>query len=315
MQTISSLRLSRVLCAGLALCSLSTAEARHLRHHVTYVDRARPDQGARPESDDALPGSQTSDFAVAITQVIRDCKEQATILQNTPTDVVIKTVRPTKEQLAAIEHVQNAANDAAKKLNASCPGDVPATLSERLATADQALGATKAALVMLRPAFVSAYATLDDEQKAQLVALEISNAQQSDPASSSPTRKNQASAHVPFGCEQWSALLKSWPLNRMEVDRSLSDEERAELYELMASVYHATGHLATSCQTTNALTPVARLDGEVNRIDILRQCIDGIAPALGEFTSSLNDAQKLRFNTALGITAQARTRSNAGDKE
>ena len=325
MQTISSLRFLRVSAiAGLSLCALSTAEARHERHHgnshrVSYEDREHQDKVARPETSNSSPSSRTSGFAIAITQVIHDCKEQAAVLQNTPTDVVIQTVKPNKEQLAAIEGVRSATNEAAKKLNVSCPDDVPPGLSERLATADQALGATKAALVLLRPAFVSAYATLDDEQKAQLVVLAISNAQRTpqESASTDPpaSDKNGAGAHVPFGCGQWSALLKSWPLNKIEVDPSLSDEERAHLYELMASIYHATGHLSGSCQGDNALTPVARLDGEVSRIDILRQCIDGIAPALGEFTSLLSDEQKMRFNTALGITAQAKTPGDAGDKE
>jgi hypothetical protein len=324
MQTISNLRLLRVLSAvaGLVLCALSTAEARHGRQYahrrdVSYEDREHKHQVVRPaSSNSSLPRSQTSQFAVAITQVIHDCKEQAAVLQNTPTDVVIKTVKPNKEQLAAIEGVRSATTQAAKKLNASCPDEVPAGLSERLTTADQALGATKAALVLLRPAFVSAYASLDDEQKARLVALAISNTQRTSQVESTSTNPSaSAGAHAPFGCGQWSSLLKDWPLNKIEVDPSLSDEERAELYELMASVYHATGHLTASCQADDALTPVARLDDEVNRIDMLRQCIDGIAPALGEFTSLLNDEQKARFNTALGITSQAETPSNAGDKE
>jgi hypothetical protein len=352
MQTISSLRLLRLLSAvaTLVLCALSTADARHVRHYdhshrqdVSHEAPEHQDQAARPEVlNNTPPPAQTSEFAIAITQVIHDCKEQAAVLQNTPTDVVIKTVKPNKEQLAAIERVSSATNEAAKKLNASCPNDVPTGLSKRLTTADQALGATKAALVLLRPAFVSVYASLDDEQKAHLVALAISNTQRtpqvetassnasssnpssgkpssgnpfSDPSSNNPSAlpKNEAAEHVPFGCEQWSSLLKAWPLNKIEVDTSLSDEARAELYELMASVYHAAGHLAASCQTDDALTPVARLDGEVSRIDTLRQSIDGIAPALGQFTSLLNDEQKVRFNTALGITAQAK--SDAGDKE
>jgi hypothetical protein len=331
MQTISSLRLLRLLSAvaTLVLCALSTADARHVRHYdhshrqdVSHEAPEHQDQAARPEvlNNNTPPPAQTSEFAIAITQVIHDCKEQAAVLQNTPTDVVIKTVKPNKEQLAAIERVGSATNEAAKKLNASCPNDVPTGLSKRLTTADQALGATKAALVLLRPAFVSVYASLDDEQKARLVALAISNTQrtpQVETASTNPPTSpiNETGAHVPFGCGQWSTLLKAWPLNKIEIDASLSDEARAELYELMASVYHAAGHLAASCQADDALTPVARLDGEVNRIDMLRQSIDGIAPALGEFTSLLNDDQKARFNTALGITAQAATSSEAADKE
>jgi hypothetical protein len=329
MQTISSLRLLRLLfaVAGLVLCAWSTAEARHVLHHghlqrrdVSSDDRKHQDPVVHREllnsTEPTEPRSQTSGFSTAVAQVIHDCKEQATELQNTPTNVVIETVKPNKDQLAAIERIRSATNEAAKKLNASCPGDVPAGMSERLTTADQALGATKDALALLRPAFVSAYAALDDEQKAQLVALAISNTQrtpQVEPASNNPSvsSKNEAEAHVPFGCGQWSSLLKAWPLNKIELDQSLSDEERAELYELMASVYHASGHLTASCQAEDALTPVARLDGEVNRIDILRQCIDAIAPALGKFTGLLNDDQKERFNKALGTTAQAKTPGDA----
>lgn len=326
MQTTRS-RLLRVAfaVAGLVLCALSTAEARHGRHShrrdVSSEDREHQDQVARREpSNGAQPPSQIGGFGVAIAQVIHDCKQQAAELQNTPTDIVIETVKPNKQQLAAIERIRSATDDAAKKLNESCPNDVPIGLSERVTTADQALGATKAALVLLRPAFVSAYSSLDDEQKAQLVALEISNGQRTPQVQSvsnnpSASREGGSATPVPFGCGQWSSLLKGWPLNKIEVDPSLSDEERAQLYELMASVYHATGHLAASCQTEEALTPVARLDGEVNRIDILRQCIDGIAPALGRFTSLLNDEQKARFNAALGITAQAKPPSSTGDKE
>lgn len=272
-----------------------------------------------PLNDSAAAGSQTGEFPYAIAQVIHDCRLQAVVLQNTPTNVVIQTVKPSQKQLVAIQGVGTATNDAAKKLNTTCPSDVPAGLGERLTTADQALNATREALVLLRPAFVTAYASLDDEQKAQLVALALANSQHGPdsgggpanlPAAAdppAPAKTGATQTHVPFGCAQWASLLKSWPLGKMEVDPSLSDRERADLYELMATVYRATGHLATSCQAENALTPVARLDAEVTRIDMLRQCIDSIEPALAKFTALLDLEQKTRFNTALGITVQSQT--------
>ena len=112
---------------------------------------------------------------------------------------------------------------------------------------------------------------------------------------------------VSLGCRQWPALLKNWPLNRIESDLSLSDDQHAALYTLMAAIYRAAGAVAASCHDQNALTPVARLKAELNRVDALRQCVDTIAPALTGFANSLNNEQTAQLNAALGLSPQPGT--------
>lgn len=304
------LYLSLVILIALGLSS--GAQARHGRHHhgrhwhgSEYEDRVpqardfapAPARGANPQS---------GGFALAVAQVIQACGGQAAELQKMPFDALVKTVQPNDEQRTALEQIRAAATDAANQLNVTCPKQVPAPLADRLATMRASLDSIKAALLPLRPSFVIAYASLNDEQKARLVALAVS--QQAAPRSEQGAGANAAAGGqmqpVSLGCRQWPALLKDWPLNRIESDLSLSDDQRAALYALMAAIYRAAGAVAASCHDQNALTPVARLNAELNRVDALRQCVDAIAPALTGFANSLNNEQTAQFNAALGLSPQ-----------
>jgi hypothetical protein len=296
----------------IALSLASAAQARHGWHHhgrhwrgSSYEDRVPQPRDFAPAPERAAT-PQRGGFVLAVAQIIHACSEQAAELQKMPLDAVVKTVQPSDEQRAALAQIHAAATEAADKLNAACPKDVPATLTERLDTMRASLDAIKAALVPLRPAFVDAYAALNDEQKARLVALTMS--QQVTPAQQGAPQSEQGTAPpVSLGCRQWPAMLKSWPLNRIESDLALSDDQHAALYAMMAAIYRAAGGVTASCHDENALTPVARLDAELNRVEALRQCVDAIAPALAGFANSLNNEQNARLNAALGLSPQAAT--------
>jgi hypothetical protein len=75
----------------------------------------------------------------------------------------------------------------------------------------------------------------------------------------------------------------------------------------LAAIYRAAGGVTASCRDENALTPVARLDAELARVDALRQCADAIAPALTGFAKSLNNEQTAQLNAALGVAPQPAT--------
>lgn len=311
-----SLRLAGSAALLLALSLAAAAKERHASHHHRhghahdYQDRADagPDVGAR-----AAPGAHApaGGFGLAAAQLIRACSGQAAELQKMPFDVVVNTVRPNDDQRAALEKIRAAAADAVKKLNANCPKDVPAPLAGQLNSIRASLDAIKSALQPLRPVFVAAYAALDDEQKARLVALAISQ-QQAEPSHQGATQAEQVTSAaetqeepVALGCRQWPARLKSWPLNRIESDLSLSDDQHAALYSLMAAIYRAAGSVVASCHEENWITPVARLDAELIQVDALRQCVDTITPALTGFAKSLSDEQTVQLNTALGLSAKS----------
>lgn len=291
--------------ALLATSLLSGAQARHGWHHhgrhhgLSYEDRvpqARDLGLAAPRG--AQP--QGGGFADAVAQIIRACSGQAADLQKMPLDAVVKTIEPSDAQRAALEQIRAAATDAANKLDAACPHDVPAALTDRLDTMRASLDAIKAALLPLRPVFVDAYVVLNDEQKARLVALTMSQQGAAQAGEGAGSRAQPVS----LGCRQWAAMLKNWPLGRIESDLALSDDQHAAFYAMMAAIYRAAGGVAASCHDESALTPVARLDAQLNRLDVLRQCIDAIAPALTGFANSLNNEQNAQLNAALGLAPQ-----------
>jgi hypothetical protein len=313
-----------MLAAGLRLLSLltalvvialglaSAAQARHGTHHHHHLQ----DSYSGNRDAHAGPGRgpptqpQTGGFAAPTAQMIHACDEQATELKKMPVDAVLNAVQPSGAQRAALEQIRAAAIDAGNKLTASCPKDVPAKLTDRLDTMRTSLDAIKAALSPLRPVFVSAYAALDDEQKARIIVLSLAKPSSSEPeslATAAASDTEDQARPVALDCRQWPGMLKSWPLNRIEGQLSLSDEQQAALYTLMAAIYRNAASLAASCHDDNALTPVSRLDGELGRVEALHQSVDAIAPALAEFVKALSDEQNAQLNAVLGAAPQATT--------
>jgi hypothetical protein len=310
------LRHLSLLAALIVALGLTTdAQARHSLHHHHHLQdvysgerRSKPGGAGQP----SVTAPQASGMTTGIAETIRACDDQATELQKIPFDAVIKTVRPTDDQRTSLEQIRSTAADAVNKLHASCPKDVPAQLTDGFDTMRASLDAIKAALLPLRPAFVSAYAKLTDEQKARLVALAISRQVQAGAGTgeSNPAADNQAQP-AGLDCRQWPAMLKSWPLNRIEGELELSDEQHAAFYTLMAAVYRQAAGLATSCSDEDSLTPVARLDDELGRIEALRRCVDTVAPALADFVNALNDEQKAQLNAMLGVSPQSQPQTTA----
>jgi LTXXQ motif family protein len=307
----AGLRPLSLLAAVVVVLSLaSAAQARHGSHqHHPWQDYYSGGRDFRAAAHGAPTQPEANGFAVPTEQTIRACDEQATELKKMPIGTVLQTVQPSDTQRAALEQIQVTAADTANKLTASCPKDVPAKLTDRLDTMRASLDTIKAALLALRPAFVAAYAALDDEQKARLVALSISkpSSQPQSAATATSAGADDQAQPVALDCGQWPAMLKSWPLNRIEAELSLSDEQHAALYTLMAAVYHGAASLAASCHDDNPLTPVRRLDGELGRVDAVHKSVDTIAPALAGFVNALNDEQNAQLNTLLGVAPQPAT--------
>ena len=117
---------------------------------------------------------EADDFGRGIKRMIAACTGQAVELKRIPFDLVSRTVQANDAQRNALEQVHSAANDAAETLSAACPKDIPAELGQRLDQLGRALDAIAASLAALRPALATFYDTLDDEQKARLVAIDFS---------------------------------------------------------------------------------------------------------------------------------------------
>jgi hypothetical protein len=296
---------------AVVLIALSLSSAAQSRHRSSSDDEDNVPKRHRHH----LVAEDSGAFALGVGQLIGACKAQAADLRAMPFDAVIKAVEPNDTQLAALRQVRDAMAAAASSLAASCPKDSPARPADQLETMRTTLDAIKTALSPLRPVLFNAYAALNDEQKARLVALALSQqvaaqaaqAEQIDvhTAAVDPPSANGLQI-VPLGCWQWPAMLKGWPLSRAESDMSLSDRQHAAFYVLVASIYRAAVDSEASCRSEDALTPVKRLDIKIAQLDTLSRGIDAIAPALADFVNTLNEEQKAQLNVLLGVWPQRR---------
>ena len=88
-----------------------------------------------------------------------------------PTAEIDQTVRPTDAQRASLVALQNATNQAADLLKASCLTDDPLTPPARLDAAGKQLDTMLQAVKMVSSSLNDFYGTLNDEQKARFEAI------------------------------------------------------------------------------------------------------------------------------------------------
>ena len=284
------------LAAGLAVCLCSVAEAQDWRRYDRQVSRGTgEDQGQGHQE-------KTATFAVAVDVMIRACRESAVNLKATPHDVVLQAVQPTEEQRTALEKLRSVAQAAAEPLDANCPKTSGVQLSEKIVAIDRAFELMAGSLQSLRPALVAFYGSLDDEQKAQLVAVSLSDSQTARKLILGAGPEDATSAEQPSTCIQWADTLRSWPVRQIESAAALSDFQRASLYELAAALYRSAGDLAQACPSKNRpiLTPLSRLEAKVNLIRAMRQDIQAIQPFAAAFENAMSDEQRNRLGAVIG---------------
>jgi hypothetical protein len=185
------------------------------------------------------------------------------------------------------------------------PKDVHEELGPRLDQLGRGLNAIAASLAALRPALVTFYDALNDEQKARLVAIDFSR---KSPSKFDQGERRKANGGVPDDdfdaardpvCRQWVAILRSWPVRQIERAISLSDEQHANLHDLTAAIYRATAGLVGECPAEDSFTALGRLDAKQRQLEALRKGIDAIQPVLSKFEDSLNDSQRTRLAIAV----------------
>jgi hypothetical protein len=99
---------------------------------------------------------------------VRGCAAQGVEFENWPFDSIVRTVGPDETQRKALEGLRDAAKQAAQKLAADCPQDVPAAPAARLEAAEQGIDAALKAFDIVEPKLQAFCAALNDEQKSRL---------------------------------------------------------------------------------------------------------------------------------------------------
>jgi LTXXQ motif family protein len=95
------------------------------------------------------------------------CKQQTENFTQLPVQRIKEVIKPTEEQNAAFDALKSASAKAAAHIDASCPADVPQTLTGRLDAVGKRLDALAEAVDPVKPALAEFYNSLADEQKAR----------------------------------------------------------------------------------------------------------------------------------------------------
>ncbi len=83
-------------------------------------------------------------------------------------DRLEQVLKPTDAQRAKFDELKTASNKAADIMRSACPTDFPKTVVGRMEVMEKRADAMAQAVKTVRPAMEAFYATLSDEQKAQL---------------------------------------------------------------------------------------------------------------------------------------------------
>jgi hypothetical protein len=143
----------------LAVCVLATLS-------LTAVAQAQPTDRGRgdPDGREYMMGPGMMDRG----QFGRMCSPRSAGFAEWRLDRLERVVKPTDAQRAKFDEFKATSNKAAETMRAACPTDVPATMVGRMEAMEKRLDAMSQAIKTVRPALEAFYATLSDEQKAQL---------------------------------------------------------------------------------------------------------------------------------------------------
>ena len=100
----------------------------------------------------------------------RMCSPRSAGLAEWRLDRLERVVKPTDAQRAKFDEFKAASTKAAETMRTACTTDIPTTMVGRMEATEKRLDAMLQAVKTVRPALEAFYATLSDEQKANLDA-------------------------------------------------------------------------------------------------------------------------------------------------
>jgi hypothetical protein len=232
----------------------------------------------------------------ANTAATESCNGLAPGVTDLPIARIKDTVRPTGDQLAALDELSTAVVKANDAIKASCPTAVPLTPVARLDAAAARLQAMIQALDIVRDPLQRFYVLLSDEQRERFNAMGTSGGTQA------PTGGNVVAL-----CSEQSNDVTKLPVQRIEEVLQPSGPQRDTFEALKQAAQDSAAQLRGTCPSETPQTPHARLDAVKTRLTAMVEAMTAIRPKLQDFYASLNDEQKAKFNIMTpppGATAQ-----------
>jgi len=221
----------------------------------------------------------------ANTAATESCNGLAPGVTDLPIARIKDTVRPTGDQVAALDELSAAVAKANDAIKASCPTAVPLTPVARLDAAAARLQAMIQALDIVRDPLQRFYVLLSDEQRERFNAMGTSGGTQA-----------PAGGNVVALCSQQSNDVTKLPVQRIEEVLQPSGPQRDAFEALKAAAQDSAAQLRGTCPSEMPQTPYARLDAVKTRLTAMVEAMNVIRPKLQDFYASLNDEQKAKFN-------------------
>jgi hypothetical protein len=264
----------------------------HHRHRLQMranEARTKPNDvsrsGAKPVQADREARFETD------TQALGICSGLVPELANLPIEQIRQTVHPAPDQEAALDHLRASSSRASGIIKSVCPSSVPLTPTGRLDAAEQRVDATIKALEIIRGGLANFYDSLSDEQKRQFNAMDGS------------TEPAWPAGDIVAMCSQQAEGF-DLPVQRIEQVVQPTANQRSTFDELKKATQSASEQLRSSCPSVVPLSPMARVDTATTGLRAVADAIKSIRPALDNFSASLNDEQKARFNMMAGPLPQ-----------
>jgi hypothetical protein len=247
---------------------------------------------------------QTSSTKAATPDQLAElCGEDSRDIAGLPIDQIQKAIEPDDAQRAALDDLANASVKAAQDIRAACPTKIALTAPARLAAMQTRIEALISAVDTVQPPLQKFYGLLTDDQKARLNALGEDQRR-----ANAAKNKNGSLAG---NCGAAQPGVAAWPAADIDAKLHPTDAQRASLATLQDATARAADMLKASCQTSEAITPPARLEAVHQRLDVMLQAVKGVRTALDDFYGKLSDEQKAQFEAIGPDRAGASHQSSA----
>ena len=213
----------------------------------------------------------------------RVCGDHPGELASLPIEQIRQSMRLSEEQREILDDLRKTSVEAAGTIHDACPTEAAPTPSGRLAAMQQRLEAMKSAIARIRTPFEQFYESLDDDQTAELAAL---NDQRAPFAPKVPAAQS---------CTPPDAL--PWPTADIEARLHPNDAQREALAALSRMIALARNTLNLACQPDENLGAPDRLATADTRLDAMLDAIKWVRPALDDFYATLSEEQKAQFDS------------------
>jgi LTXXQ motif family protein len=220
-------------------------------------------------------------------QLAQLCGEDSRDIAGLPIDQIQQAIEPNDAQRAALDDLANASVKAAQDIKTACPAKIALTAPARLAAMQTRIEAMISAVGTVQPPLQKFYDLLTDEQKVRLNALG------EDQRRADAARNKSDSLTGNCGAPQPG--VAGWPSAEIDAKVHPTDAQRASLAALQDATAKAADVLKASCQTSEPITPPARLEAVGKRLDVMLQAVKSVRTALDDFYGRLSDEQKAQF--------------------